>query len=138
MSKVIIAGSRGIDVTVDTLNIFIEKLNLNITEIVSGNCKDSPDVSGECWALVHGKLLKLFPADWEANGKAAGPIRNKAMAEYADQALVFWDGLSRGTKNMTDHMHRKKKPVHVVKVKKEDNKIIFNIGDFVYTQVLGD
>jgi len=136
--KLIIAGSRGIAVSEKTLTQVVEALKLEVTEVVSGNCKDSPDVSGEHWALVKGLNLQLFEADWEKEGKAAGPVRNKKMAEYADVALIFWDGASRGSKNMADHMHRKKKPVHVVKCKKDNDNIIFTIGNFEYIQALGD
>ncbi|WP_197026348.1 hypothetical protein [Polaribacter sp. Hel_I_88] len=41
-----------------------------------------------------------FPAEWNKFGKAAGPVRNKEMAIYADALIAFWDGKSRGTKNM--------------------------------------
>ena len=44
--------------------------------------------------------------------RSAGPIRNKQMAEYADTLFAFWDGKSRGTKNMIDLA--KKKNLHVI------------------------
>jgi hypothetical protein len=48
------------------------------------------------------KDLKRFPADWDTHGRAAGVIRNKQMAEYGDMLIAFWDGESKGTKNMID------------------------------------
>lgn len=36
------------------------------------------------------------------------------MAEYADAAIVFWDGKSRGAKNMIDEMKKLGKPVKLV------------------------
>lgn len=51
-----------------------------------------------------GLELKVFPADWKKYGRAAGPIKNKEMLEYileGDPIVVaFWDGQSRGTKDM--------------------------------------
>lgn len=48
----------------------------------------------------------MFPADWDKYGRAAGPIRNKQMLEYILEenpiVAAFWDGKSRGTKNMID------------------------------------
>ena len=41
-------------------------------------------------------------AEWIKYGRAAGPRRNKQMAEYADALLAYWDGKSRGTKNMIE------------------------------------
>ena len=43
---------------------------------------------------------KVFPAQWERYGKRAGPIRNAAMAKYADYGVALWDGESRGTAHM--------------------------------------
>jgi hypothetical protein len=57
---------------------------------------------GEEWAKKNGCPVKLFPADWNTHGTAAGPIRNKQMAEYADGLIAFWDRKSKGTKNMID------------------------------------
>jgi len=34
--------------------------------------------------------------------KAAGPKRNEQMANDADALIAFWDGKSKGTKNMID------------------------------------
>jgi predicted Rossmann fold nucleotide-binding protein DprA/Smf involved in DNA uptake len=42
------------------------------------------------------------PADWNAHGKSAGPIRNRKMAGMADALIAVWDGKSRGTKNMIE------------------------------------
>lgn len=46
--------------------------------------------------------VRVFPADWNKYGKAAGFIRNKQMLEEGkpDIVLAFWDGKSRGTANM--------------------------------------
>jgi hypothetical protein len=46
--------------------------------------------------------LKIFPAQWSIYGKGAGYIRNREMAQYADALIAFWDGKSKGTKNMID------------------------------------
>ena len=35
---------------------------------------------------------------------AAGPIRNKEMAQNGDFLVAFWDGKSKGTKNMIKTM----------------------------------
>jgi hypothetical protein len=72
-----------------------------ITEVVSGGAR-GVDASGEMWALSNAIPMNLFPADWSKHGKAAGPIRNKEMAEYADQLVAFRgkNGMTRGTRNM--------------------------------------
>lgn len=40
-----------------------------------------------------------MPADWDRYGNAAGPIRNRKMAEVADALVAVWDGRSPGTKD---------------------------------------
>ncbi len=64
-----------------------------------------------------GGFLKEFPPDWEKHGKAAGPIRNKEMAEYADALLLIWDGKSRGSASMKKEMEKLEKPIYEVILK---------------------
>ena len=109
--KVIIAGSRDIKdykLVVDT----IKSSGYDITEVVSG-CATGVDGLGEQWARANNIPVKEMPADWNRHGKSAGPQRNKAMAEYADAAVIIWDGQSRGTRNMIENMIRRKKPYHI-------------------------
>lgn len=44
--------------------------------------------------------LDPYPADWDRHGRSAGPRRNQEMAETSDCLLAFWDGKSKGTRNM--------------------------------------
>lgn len=104
MIKIIIAGSRDFE-DYELLKRFcdsiIEKLALTDVQIVSGGCSGA-DYLGEQYALERGhKLVNILP-NWELHGKAAGPIRNREMAQYADILIAFWDGKSRGTKSMID------------------------------------
>jgi hypothetical protein len=70
-------------------------------EIVSGTARGA-DRLGEQYAKERGYAIKQFPADWKKHGKAGGPIRNQQMANYADALIAFWDGKSRGAKNMIE------------------------------------
>lgn len=65
-------------------------------------------------AAVNDLPVKQFPADWKTHGKAAGPIRNKQMAEYADAAIIFVVNFSAGSMNMMSQMIKLKKPVVVI------------------------
>ena len=71
--------------------------------IVSGGARGA-DLLGERFAKEYGFKMMRFPADWKAYGKQAGPVRNRQMLNYAKEEqgalLAFWDGKSRGTKNM--------------------------------------
>lgn len=75
------------------------------TEIVSGGAKGADQV-GERFAEQEGIPVQRFEPDWDEHGKAAGPIRNEEMAEYADVLVAFWDGESSGTKSMIEHGER--------------------------------
>jgi hypothetical protein len=72
-----------------------------ITEIISGTAKGA-DKLGERWAHSKGISIKRFPADWDKFGKSAGYKRNAEMAKYGDSLVIFWDGVSRGTKHMKE------------------------------------
>lgn len=103
-SRVIIAGGRDYRFT-DEDRRFLDSMNkgLRITEVVSGGAKGA-DSEGEAWAESRSIPVKRFPADWKTHGKAAGPIRNRQMAEYADTLITFPGG--RGTKNMIEEAIR--------------------------------
>ena len=83
----------------------------NLT-VVHGGCPRGAD------RLVHELLrgdCEVHPADWDAHGRAAGHIRNRKMAQLgADICLAFWDGKSRGTKNMIEEAEKAGIPVKIV------------------------
>lgn len=72
---------------------------LGTTEVVSGGCRGI-DREGVSVAGLHDIPISVFPADWKKHGRAAGPIRNKEMACYADSLILIWDGKSRGSNSM--------------------------------------
>jgi hypothetical protein len=98
--KTIIAGSRSSTYEQTRLAIILAvEDGLDITEVVSGTARGS-DSHGEIYARYMDIPVKKFPADWNKYGNKAGVIRNKEMAEYAETAVIAWNGLSRGTKHM--------------------------------------
>lgn len=70
--------------------------------VIISNHASGADALGERYAQERGFQLETFPADWKAHGRAAGPIRNARMASAANALIAFWDGKSRGTKNMIE------------------------------------
>ncbi|UMB55348.1 DUF2493 domain-containing protein [Lutibacter sp. A64] len=101
--KLIIAGSRTFSdykKLKEVCDQFLQDQN-NI-EIVSGAYYRGADKLGEQYATEKGFPIKQFPADWKKFRRAAGPKRNQQMAKYADALIAFWDGKSKGTKNMID------------------------------------
>jgi hypothetical protein len=120
--KLIIAGTRDFAIGNGMMNALLVHFGLEekVKEIVSGGAR-GVDSAGESWAKEMKQLcgenalvVTLFPADWTKHGKAAGPIRNKEMAEYSDALLLIWDGKSKGSANMRSQMVALKKPIFEV------------------------
>lgn len=113
--KVIIAGGRDIE-NHSLVQMAIEAAGFYFSEVVSGGAR-GVDYVGAALAALHGVPVRIYEAEWRQHGKAAGPMRNRKMAEYADALIAVWDGKSRGTKNMIEEMERMEKPVFVLRVK---------------------
>ena len=111
--KLIIAGSRTLEPSVKDIASYVSKYRIAITEIVSGTAH-GVDTAGEYYAEAADQPVKRFYPDWDKYGRAAGPIRNKQMAEYADALLLIWDGKSRGSAIMKSEMEKLNKPIYEV------------------------
>lgn len=115
--RVIIAGTREFrdyGTLRDTCNrLLAEKQRTHDIVVVSGTARGA-DSLGERYARERGYQLRRFPADWERYGKAAGYRRNSQMADNADALIAFWDGQSRGTKNMIEMAKKKKLEIRIV------------------------
>lgn len=133
--RLIIAGSR----TVDTIRAVESGLlcwsqagNPFPSEIVSGGQHGwnadrkvhlGADYYGEQVAKHLDIPVRRFLPDWNTHGKAAGPIRNRQMAEYADGLLAIWDGESRGTANMIEEARKRGLRVLVHRFKQIEDDI---------------
>lgn len=103
MLRVIIAGGRDFD-DYRLLKATMDKLLCNITDeitVVCGQAKGA-DTLGEQYAMEKGYTIDYYPAQWKLYGKRAGYLRNEQMAQNADALAAFWNGESRGTKNMIE------------------------------------
>ena len=96
--KTIIAGSRE-GITKEQVYKTIKDSEFDISAVLCGEAR-GVDAYGKQWALEKGIEVISYPADWDKYGKAAGPIRNKLMAENAEALIAVWDGYSRGTSHM--------------------------------------
>lgn len=112
--KVVVCGGRDFndwDLLVESLDRLLPSV-ANI-EIVSGGARGA-DKLGEKYAKASGLELKIFNADWETFGMSAGVIRNSKMADYADMCICFWDGESKGTRNMIESAIKNNLRVEVI------------------------
>ena len=117
--RVIIAGCRDFNdyemLKEKCDHMLSKKKDTHKVIIVSGHASGA-DALGERYAKERGFLLETYPAEWEKYGKSAGPKRNHRMAEVANALVAFWDGKSRGTKNMIDLANMKGISVKIVRI----------------------
>ncbi len=116
--KLIVAGGRDFvntQVMITVLMDLVEKGKIDPNpELVCGMARGADILAFRLWKSAN-MQIHVFPAEWDTYGKSAGFRRNKEMGEFADAAVCFWDGKSKGTKHMIDIMNRLNKPVYVVR-----------------------
>lgn len=95
--KLAIVGSRTGFRAADVY-AYVDTLAKDI-EVVSGGAPGVDSFAAGS-AFVRDHVVKVFHADWDKHGKAAGPIRNAEIVKYCDELVAFWDGMSRGTANV--------------------------------------
>jgi hypothetical protein len=96
--KLIVAGGRSIRLNrEEKLELIKFCIDKGVKEIVSG-CAHGVDTCAIEFATYFEYHCSKFQADWNKYGNAAGAIRNKEMAKYADAVLLFPGG--KGTANM--------------------------------------
>jgi len=120
--KVIIAGSRTIGGNrqdTEKIQQAMRDAPFNITELVHGGAKGVDTTAANLYA-EHNKdpEIKMFEADWETHGKAAGPIRNQKMADYADALIAVWNRQSKGTRNMINEAVNKNLDTYITVINK--------------------
>lgn len=88
--------------------------------VISGGARGA-DALGEEWAKSRGVKLVVRKANWDQHGKAAGHIRNEEMIteDKATHCVVFWNGVSKGTKDMFDRSVRHELWIKMVRYQEE-------------------
>ena len=96
--KIVITGGRNEVLSLEQY-AWLDRLHkyYQFTEIVTGYAS-GVDTCARQWAESRNIPYKPFLARWKELGKAAGPVRNKKLAQYADICIVFPGG--KGTQNM--------------------------------------
>ena len=93
MATVAILGSRNFfdsEFFVKEVDKALKKWGLKLSDIkiISGGAK-GVDTMAEEFAIENGVPFKKFIPQWDFYGKAAGPIRNRAITECATHLLAF-------------------------------------------------
>lgn len=98
--RAIVCGGRGYndpDQVLRTLRRF--QVHEGLTEIAEGGASGA-DAQANQAASDLGIACQTFKADWQAHGRAAGPIRNQQMIdEFKPDAVIAFPG-GRGTSDM--------------------------------------
>lgn len=70
----------------------------DISEVVCRDCKGADSLARQ-YCEQYSIECKVFPAYWNLYGRAAGPIRNKAVIEYVgdDTVVIAFDASGKGT-----------------------------------------
>ena len=109
--RIIVAGSRGLNNDKWVFSVLDKLFGWELVQIISGGAAGA-DRAGERWARRQGLVPTVMKPDYDKYPKKQAPkIRNGDMAEYAmkseKRALVlFWDGKSRGSKDMLEKAYR--------------------------------
>lgn len=121
-NRIICAGSRDFDdveYIYKVLDYYLKNLPKHDTEVFDGKAK-GPDTIGGLYAKENGYGVREFPANWDEFGKGAGYIRNEEMAKNATHLIAFWDGVSRGTKDMIDRALKHRLRVVIIRLQRMD------------------
>lgn len=114
--KLAVVGSRGFRLRMwlcQVLNARRSRISMIITGGAAG-----VDSMAEDWARAHRVSRMILEADWRPGGVldySAGPRRNTLIVEAADSLLAFWDGQSRGTRDVIAKANAKGIPVEVIR-----------------------
>lgn len=116
MTRLCIAGSRDLHPTYAEIDLAVLNVGIEVAAITQLNCGMAPGVDMAAYRWARSILLPVreFHADWERLGKKAGPLRNGMMAAETDFLIVFWDGESKGTKDMMEKVNNWNRTVYVV------------------------
>lgn len=71
----------------------------DIEAVISGGARGADALAARFAAAYHLPLI-VVPADWKRHGRKAGPLRNTEIVSRSDTVAAFWDGFSRGTRDV--------------------------------------
>ena len=106
--RLAVIGSRSLcDIVID------DYIPYNVTEIVSGGAKGI-DMLAKDYASRKAIAYTEFLPKYNLYGKGAPIKRNEEIAQYADEAIAFWDGKSKGTEYTVKLFEKLGKEIRVI------------------------
>lgn len=108
--KLLIAGSRSI-----TDFDISEYIPSDTSLIISGGANGVDTIAEEYADKKRISKLILRPR-YDLYRRAAPLKRNDEMVEICDKVLIFWDGVSKGTKHTIDYANKIGKPIEIITI----------------------
>ncbi|MBQ3490258.1 MAG: hypothetical protein IJA86_06690 [Clostridia bacterium] len=105
--KIAIVGSR--NKTVADIGSYLSDCD----EIITGGARGIDTCAAEYAKKMHLKLTEILP-EYHRYGKAAPIVRNHKIVDYADQVIVFWDGISKGSLSVIRYAQKTGKKLKIV------------------------
>lgn len=89
------------------------------TKVIHGGCRGADKIADSVARYFQFEVVE-YPADWEAHGKSAGPIRNIQMLKDnkdIEKVIAFHENIetSKGTKHMVQIATEAGIPVEIIK-----------------------
>lgn len=132
--KIFISGSKSISKLPDLAKIFIDQFIENIDEILVGDCygvdaavqkylasKGYNNISIYCSGetprnnfVTGAKVRSCAEASKGLTGSAFHYVKDIQMANDCDQAIMVWDGKSKGTSENIRRIKELKKPYRII------------------------
>lgn len=123
-----VVGSRSWPTDYETFcQLLVPGLPVNALIVTGGDHDESGKADNliDGWAVRFAREKKIpymiFPADWDTHGKAAGPIRNSAIANVVQKVFAFHHADSRGTADVLKKA--KARRLHVVVFTVDENAV---------------
>ena len=102
LMRVLVCGGRSFD-DAHLLANYLEHIDQHsidgITMIIEGGATGADELA-RVWARQNFIPIQTYKANWEANGKAAGPIRNQRMLDVGKPDVVLAMPGGSGTADM--------------------------------------
>ena len=108
--KLLVAGSRSITAFDLSKHIPIQ------TDLIISGGASGIDTLAEEYADQHRISKLILRPKYFLYGKAAPIKRNEEMVELADEILIVWDGISRGTHHLLKYAKKKNKPLILIEI----------------------
>ena len=113
--RVLVCGGRNYD-DADRVNMILDHAHrMNPVVCLIHGASRGADMLAADWAISRDIPCHAYPADWDSDGKAAGPIRNQKMLDLGKPHMVIAFPGGKGTADMIRRAERAGVPVVTVR-----------------------